>query len=342
MDDWDDDDSIYIECEHGCGNKNHPDETECGYCGEPVVGTGLQVYVPKKFTEDHMTIIQQAAVFMAEFKRDGYKMSLRQLYYQFVANVHDFPNTEASYKRLGKIITDARLAGHLDFETIEDRGRVCSEVWTQIDPMAVLEDLEYSYAEDYWADQDNYVEVWVEKDALSSIIERPCRRLKVPFLACKGYMSASAAWEAGNRFKAAQAEGKNTVLIHLGDHDPSGIDMTRDNGARLEMFTGKKVEVRRIGLNMDQIIQYDPPPNPTKVTDSRAKEYLRRFGETCWELDALKPGVIAKLITDEVEKFVDPAQWNAVIDREKSNRRFIRKIEENRAAVFDFVRGIEE
>lgn len=324
-----------------CQNLNDPGEAECGYCGEVMRGAvAHKVYVEKTFSPEHLEIIGRAQGFLREYEADGFSVSLRQLYYQFVANGKGFPNTEQSYKRLGGIINSARLAGHISFESIEDRGRSCDVPWAQPDPSGVLTDIEYSYSEDYWADQDTYVEVWVEKDALSGVVERPCRRLQVPHLACKGYMSASAAWEAGKRFEEAAAAGKDLVLIHLGDHDPSGIDMTRDNGTRLEMFAESGVEVSRIGLNMDQIIEYAPPPNPTKVTDSRAKDYLERFGETSWELDALSPKVIADLIDAEVRKHIDVDRWNSVRQRERENRAMIAKIGQHSAAVFDFVKDL--
>ncbi len=164
---------------------------------------------------------------------------------------------------------------------------------------------------DQWGRQDHYVEVWVEKDALGSVIEKACQPLMVPHMACKGYLSASEAWRAGKRFEHAFSLGKTCTLIHLGDHDPSGIDMTRDNDDRIEMLSyGSPVEVKRIALNMDQIAEYAPPPNPTKLSDSRAKEYIKRYGRESWELDALEPKVLEKLITDTVSPLIDWDIWN--------------------------------
>ena len=289
-----DDDSNYEECGI-CQNLNSIGQERCDFCDERLSGTAHEVYVEKNFSKAHREVIQLANGFLDEYAADGYKASLRQLYYQFVANVPDFANTEQSYKRLGGIINDAKLAGLIAFSSIEDRGRSCAVPWNQPDMYSVLSGIEYAYSEDYWAEQDYYIEVWVEKDALSGVIERPCDRWKVPWMACKGYMSGSAHWSAGNRFQAAVQEGKQPVLIHLGDHDPSGMDMTRDNAKRLSMFVGDTVDVRRIGLNMDQIRKYDPPPNPTKVTDSRAGDYIAEFGHTSWELDALAPSVISRM-----------------------------------------------
>lgn len=296
-------------------------------------------YKFKKFSEAHQEIIDKANEILDDYSDQGYRLSLRQLYYQFVAKAI-IENTERSYKRLGNIITDARMAGQVSWNAIEDRGRSCYAHHPQPDPTAVLDGVEFGYSEDFWEDQEYYVEVWVEKDALSSVIERPCNKWRVPYMACKGYMSASAQWEAGQRFMAASENGKIPMLIHLGDHDPSGLDMTRDNGERLYTFAEVPVEVERIALNMDQVHQYSPPPNPAKVTDSRAKDYIRQYGDTSWELDALTPSVIDELISSKIESVVDHDLWDEKVQRQREMRATLRKISDNAEDVFDFVRGL--
>ena len=337
-------DETAIPCPHDCGNHNELWDTVCGYCGMTLPVNQDEpkypVYVEKNFTRAHLEIINHANDVLGQYERQGFKLTLRQLYYQFVSGVPGFPNTEQSYKRLGGIINDARLAGLISFERIEDRGRVSKGYYFQEDPRAVLEDIQFQYSRDVWAEQDYYVEVWVEKDALSSVIERPCRQLLVPYMACKGYMSASAQWEAGNRFASAAQAGKECVLIHLGDHDPSGIDMTRDNGDRLSMFAGEYVDVRRIALNRDQVDHYNPPPNPAKLSDSRARDYVAMHGKESWELDALTPDVIGKLIKAEVNSLIDVSAWNRVLEEQAEQRAWIKKISDNADAVFDFVKDL--
>jgi len=299
----------------------------------------LIAYKSKKFSDEHQGIIDIAADILRDYGRQGYKLSLRQLYYQFVSKAL-IENTERSYKRLGGIITEARMCGLISWTAIEDRGRTHSPPYVQPDAASVLDGISYHYAEDFWEDQYYYVEVWVEKDALSSVIERPCNKWRVPYMACKGYMSASAQWEAGQRFQHAHDRGKRPVLIHLGDHDPSGLDMTRDNGDRLYTFAGTHVDVRRIALNMDQVDEYAPPPNPAKVTDSRAAEYIMEYGETSWELDALTPSVIDALISDEIKQFIDMDLWDDVKEKQRDQRDVLSKISDNAEAVFDFVRDL--
>lgn len=185
-----------------------------------------------------------------------------------------------------------------------------------------------------------YVEVWVEKEALGNVVERPCSEFRVPYMACKGYLSASQAWRAGERFEEAMDNGQNAVLIHLGDHDPSGIDMTRDNSVRLEVFARQNVEVRRIALNMDQVRRYNPPPNPAKMTDTRANDYVARYGDESWELDALRPEVIDRLIRDEINSLIDGDIWNEDIEREREKRVLLRKLHGNWDATVEFMESL--
>ena len=116
------------------------------------------------------------------------------------------------------------------------------------------------------------------------------------------------------------ADGLRPIVLHLGDHDPNGIDMTRDNRQRLTMFAKDDVEVRRLALNMDQVDQYKPPPNPVKFTDSRASGYVQKFGMSSWELDALEPRVISELISDELDDLIDADAWEAQLEVESDER----------------------
>jgi hypothetical protein len=211
------------------------------------------------FSESSGEVIEQADAIIRQYSAQGYTLTLRQLYYQFVSK-DLIPNTERSYKRLGDIVTKGRMSGLLPWDGIEDRNRGSQGWLVEEDIDEILRDLPYGYAADLWADQDRYVEVWVEKDALGAVIERACRPFRVRWMACKGYLSASEAWRAGKRMDDAESNGKSPLVIHLGDHDPSGMDMTRDNRDRLGLFNRAPVEVQRIALNMPQIEEHSPPP----------------------------------------------------------------------------------
>ncbi len=279
-------------------------------------------------TPPTIAVVDTVNSIIDEYQADGYTLTLRQLYYQFVARGM-LENSERSYKNLGNTITKARMAGMVSWEAIEDRNRSHNSYWCDEDVMGPLHTLPHLIRFDRWARQDFYVEVWVEKEALGGVITRACEPYYVPHMSCKGYLSASEAWRAGMRFAKQMNQGKHCVLIHLGDHDPSGIDMTRDNTDRLDIFTrsaGYGVTVERIALNMDQIEEYDPPPYPAKVSDSRARDYIKKYGNTSWELDALEPRLLETLIHDQLDKYIDYDSWRDVGAEEKSVRATLENI----------------
>lgn len=284
-----------------------------------------ETFIQKSFRPETQAVIDQAIEIIEDYQQQGFTLTLRQLYYQFVSK-DLIPNKDKEYKRLGSIITDARMTGQIGWDAIEDRGRGKKGWLIEEDIDQILWELPGAYAADFWASQDRYIEVWVEKDALSSVVQKACGPFRVGYMACKGYLSASEAYRAGKRMEQARDNGKEPLVIHLGDHDPSGIDMTRDNGDRLATFSWGDVEVQRIALNRNQIDSYNPPPNPAKITDSRARDYIRRHGNLSWELDALSPSVLVGLIRSAIEPHIDQHEWDICQAREVENKELLRRV----------------
>ena len=280
-------------------------------------------YKEINFQQKSLHLIDLVNEVITEYRNQGYELTLRQVYYQLVARGH-IPNNDKSYKNIGGLINDARLAGLIDWFAIIDRTRNLAKNSHWNTPVDIIESASYSYMLDKWKCQPNYVEVWVEKDALVGIVGQICRKLDVPYFSCRGYTSQSEMWSAAQRF-IKQSSRRSRTIIHLGDHDPSGIDMTRDIQERLEMF-GAEVTVKRVALTIDQISQFNPPPNPTKLTDSRATSYIEQYGNECWELDALEPQVISDLIEREVLILEDAAIREVVVDKEYRDKQSLDKI----------------
>lgn len=310
----------------------------------------MEVFTEVDFKPATLAIIRQANSIIEEMAAHGYTLTVRQLYYQFVSR-DLLANKQANYKRLASIVDNARKAGLIDWEAIEDRTRTMKGYGHGI-PLYpspgefILREAEHYYYEDLWSSQKVYCEVWVEKDALLGVIERPCNAYRVPYFACRGYASSSALYEAGKRFRAKNEEGKLCVLFHLGDHDPSGLDMTRENKDAVNLFAGPNAEeldaladeaesdepedmdfsgfpgvaVKRLALNMDQVRRYNPPPNPAKEADARFAGYVREHGSKSWELDALDPAVIDRIIRDAILGVIEPEPWEAALAAEKANR----------------------
>ena len=272
-------------------------------------------YQPKKFGAEATDTIRQANAIIAEYDERGLSLTLRQLYYQFVARGL-IENSLRSYDRLGSIVNDGRLAGTISWLAIEDRTRNLQGVNTFDRPSDAIRNARSSYALDLWRDQPMRPEVWVEKEALVGVVGNICQNLRVDFFACRGYNSQSEQWRAGQRFARYLQKGQQPIVFHLGDHDPSGIDMTRDNRDRLSLFAGVPISVVRLALNYNQVEQYAPSPNPAKMSDSRAADYVSKFDYSSWELDALDPSVIQALIKDAVDRCRDEALWSAALARE--------------------------
>ncbi len=277
-------------------------------------------YEAKRFNLKTNETIQQAQSIIAEYQAQGFSLTLRQLYYQFVARAL-IPNTERDYKRIGNIVSDARRAGLIDWNAIEDRTRFIRKLPNWDKPQDILDSAKDSYHRDLWATQDTRLEVWIEKDALVGVIESICQENDVSFFSCRGYVSDSAIWRAAMRMSRYSRREQNILVLHLGDHDPSGIDMTRDITKRLELFSGgADIEVRRIALTMEQVEEKSPPPNPAKITDSRYEGYASEYGDESWELDALEPQYLVDLIGDEIIKERDEEKWEAAVAEQEEER----------------------
>lgn len=291
-------------------------------------------YKEISFRQKSLDLIELINSVIDEYSAQGYELTLRQAYYQLVARGY-IENNERSYKNIGSLINDGRLAGLIDWNSITDRTRNLRNRahWDQ--PQDVIYSAKYSYLLDKWEGQPNYVEVWVEKDALIDIVGQACRPLDTPHFSCRGYTSQSEMWSAAQRF-IRQKNREARYIIHLGDHDPSGIDMTRDIQERLEMF-GADVYVKRVALTMNQVTTYNPPPNPAKITDSRCGKYIDQYGEESWELDALEPQMLTKLITNEVTALRDDAIYQAICDREEAEKRELQTVADEYQKVISFL-----
>lgn len=279
-----------------------------------------------KWYKSSLATIERVNIVLDEFMADGYTATVRQIYYQFVARKW-IENTIARYKNLGEIINSGRLAGLIDWDAIEDRTRGAEQRRTFNDNRDALGDIIARYWEDPWRNQPRHIEVFVEKEALVGVISRVCNKRFVTFLACRGYLSQSEAKVAGERLAWYAGNGQEPLVLHFGDHDPSGVDMTRDNIARLEMFAGQPIELRRLALNMDQIDEWNPPSAPAKTKDARIEGYKRKTGTSLsWELDALSPRTIAEILDKELHKEIDPELWLEAYRDFRPNRVRMKKL----------------
>lgn len=279
-----------------------------------------RMYKEINFRSASLQRIQLCNEIIREYQDQHLRLTLRQLYYQLVSR-NVIPNTEKAYKALGGLVSDARLAGLIDWAAIEDRNREPVE-WAEYENVQQLvEETQYRYRLPRWEGQENYVELWVEKAALAGVLRPLASQYHVTLMVNRGYSSQSAMYESAKRF-LARAD-KNPILFYLGDHDPSGEDMVRDIEDRLVMFGVHDIRVRKLALTMDQVREHNPPPNPAKMSDSRAAKYVQEHGAESWEVDALNPTILAGIIEEAFSEVADMDLMDKVIEREAKERKHL-------------------
>jgi len=284
-----------------------------------------EIFQDLKLRPDNMDRLTRINGIIEEFQGKGYRLTLRQLYYQLVSR-DVIANTPEEYKKLGGLLVKGRMAGVVDWDAIEDRIRVPKIPYWVNDIEDALNDTIRQYRLDRMEGQDYYIEVWCEKDALSGIILRVTEKFHIRLMINRGYSSASAMYRAAKRFQSQiDTNNKLPLILYLGDHDPSGLDMVRDIRERLEEF-GIMVEINHIALTSDQIAEFNPPPNPAKITDPRADWYIRLFGDMSWEVDALSPEDLTAVLNLNINNLIDTGKFADMIEKEKDDKDKITEI----------------
>jgi hypothetical protein len=275
-------------------------------------------------TCDYLTIVESTNKILSEYT---YPLTLRQIYYRLVANGL-IPNKRSAYNSLSKWLVKAREDAAIDDTKIEDRSRsVIAHVNAYESPddfVSATEDwfhnLGSQYHADLWENEDVHVEVWVEKDALSQVIARAASPFRVTVCPSRGYSSYSYIKRVAIDGRLSTVD-KPIVLLDFRDHDPSGLQMTEDLQTRFDKYAnGLELEVKRIALTIDQVKKHNLIPNPTKRADSRSAKYAAEFGEQCWELDAILPDELQRLVTSSIEQHIDRSRWDAALKQEQKDQ----------------------
>lgn len=251
------------------------------------------------------------------------KLTNRQLYYQLVGK-DLIPNAQEVYKRICTFITDLRYCGLVDWESIEDKSRVPKRhaEWDNVSDL--VDSAIYAFRLPRTSDQEYYIEMYCEKEAGVNVLSTVADEFHVYFGFNKGYSSAAAMYQLAKRVKNQIEEGKEVIILYFGDHDPSGLDMIRDIEDRVteflengDYFTQPNFNVIPVALNMDQIRKYNPPPNPAKITDPRAKWYIEKYGKKSWELDAIDALELREIAKNSVLKYTEMEKYEVWKNKEQ-------------------------
>lgn len=255
-------------------------------------------------------------------------LTLRSLYYQLVTL--GMTNSVQHYKRVVNAMIDARREGIVDYDQFSDRDRemVGETRWEQTDLDTEIESAKKNielwmtcYGKNPWENQPYYVEVFIEKKALEGVFARPCSRHGVALGACKGYPSLTFLHEATQRFIATEQAGKIPLILYFGDYDPSGEDIPRSIEANIRELGCESIEVRRIALMHEQVVEWKLPPAPTKKTDSRSKNWTG-IGQV--ELDAVRPEKLERLLNEAIAEVFDQKLYDELKEREEAETELYR------------------
>ena len=277
----------------------------------------------QRITPKRAEQIERANAILEEYAEQGYRLTLRQLYYQLVAR-DMVPNAVREYTKLSETCVIGRMNGLIDWYAMEDRLRKPYLTYAVGSIEEAIEDTISQYKRDRQEGQPCNIEIWTEKDAVSNILKRVSEHYHTRLMVNRGYTSCSAMYEAHNRVQDAPNDD-GSVILYVGDHDPSGLDMLRDIEDRLEEFgVGGRFKIVPVALTMEQIKKYDPPPNPAKISDPRAGWYIREFGDMSWELDALKPEVLEKIVKRAVLAHLDSEKFGDMLEEEDADKDILR------------------
>jgi hypothetical protein len=285
-------------------------------------------YVDKlRLNQDNKEKLITINKIITEYAEQGYRLTLRQLYYQLVSK-DIIPNKQSEYAKLSTLLTKGRMAGFVDWDAIEDRLRKPYIEYSVRDVSHAIKDTIEQYKLNRQLGQETYIEVWVEKDALSGVLRRITDKYHVKLMVNRGYSSTSAMHDSFIRMKRETNMGKEILILYLGDYDPSGLDMIRDIKERLNTFGLENVDVSHIGITKEQIDVYNPPPNPAKITDPRADWYIEKHGAVSWEVDALPPKVLNELLTKHIEESIDMSVYRDMLRLENHQKEELQELME--------------
>ena len=242
--------------------------------------------------------------------------TLRQTYYQLVAK-HIIDNNKNEYQKLSNALVWARQQELIPWEWIEDRTRQPREVNMWSDLNDFFKTVKSAYRKDVWASQENYIVVWVEKDALSGIFQRIVNAYGVTLIVGRGYNSWSIKKELADIFRASR---KKPIVLYFGDFDPSGEDIYRDIEESFRFFQISLKKIEKVSLTKEDIEKYNLPPDFAKKSDTRFKKFIAKNGDIAVELDALPADVLREKIKSCIEKYLNMEKFKIVLGEQSQEQ----------------------
>ena len=262
---------------------------------------------------------------LATFETVDKPVTVRQMFY-LLSTRSAVEKTEAGYRQAQRQLLAMRREDLIPYGWIADNTRWQRKPTTWDSLGEFFEVQAEWYRQALWAKAPVYVEVWCEKDAISSVLYNVTSVYDVPLMVARGYSSESFAYIAA---EAMRDIGKPAYVYYVGDFDPSGWHMSEDLEKRLRGF-GAEFRFSRLTVNPEQVSAWNLPARPTKNTDTRSKDFYRRFGAGCQsvEVDAVHPDQLRALVRDAIEQHIDSHLLDAVNMEERLAKNVLQELAE--------------
>jgi hypothetical protein len=273
--------------------------------------------IVKRRTKKDMQAIREALYAILE---EDHPMTVRQVFYRAVsAKVVD--KSEKEYKgTVGRLLLDMRVKGEIPFHWIADNTRWMRKPTTYSGLDAAVRNSAESYRRALWDDQDVYVEVWTEKDALAGVLLEETAEWDVPLMVSRGFASVTYLYEAAGSIKA---ECKPAHLYYFGDWDPSGVLIDPSIERRLHEFApDAEIYFERVAVRVEQIEEYGLETRPTKRGDN---SHARNFEGDSVEVDAIPPQELRRLVRECIEQHIDRRQLELTKQVEEEEKATLEK-----------------
>ena len=267
------------------------------------------------------TILGQVNEILAEYE-DYLPLTVRQIFYRLVA-AYMYEKTDKAYDRLADYIVRARRAEILPFAYIRDDGVVQANIDWFDSPEDFWNDAGLrakEYRRDRQEGQDHRLELWCEAAGMLPQLARVANEFSVPVFSSGGFSSLSAVRHIVDR---AVRRDHSTVLLHVGDFDPSGVSVFESVAADVVAFferdrilASQEIIPIRVALTADQVAEYDLPTAPAKSTDRRSSSWS---GGTC-QLEALAPDQLAEIVKTAILEWFDEDELADQVEQEDQDR----------------------
>ena len=250
------------------------------------------------------------------------QITIRHLFYRLVG-LDVIPKTEQAYKLLCGHLSKWRRSEEVAWGAFADNTRwhIRHETFDGVED--ALRNTAETYRRNLWSTQPFFVEVWVEKDSIASIVAGTANSFGVPVFVARGFASLSSLYSAANTFRTAVEAGKKVVIYHLGDYDPSGVAAGESMLRAFRDDFGVEVQFNRAAVTQQQIDMLSLPTRPVKISDTRAAKWT---GGECVELDSMPPAEIRKLVEECITRHIAPRQWSILKQTEAGEREQLKQI----------------